>query len=396
MKKIKIMYINLTSELGGSDVSLFALISALDKNKFDPVVVLPHRGPFDDKYSQIAIPVYHIPMSKLARTFNPLPHLKFVLWFVPSILAIAVLIIRLRVQLVHINSMLNLCPAFSARLTGRPLIWHIRELHTEPMFVANILRGIVLLLAHKVIVISKAVKSQFPRSRRIHLIYNPINIEIFRPSRSTNVQRNGIIVGSIGRITELKQYEILLQAIPIVLQQIPDIRVWIVGWAPPRHEKYLDYLKNLAERLSIGDKTVFWGARQDIPYLLQQFDVYVHTSNHREAFGRTVAEAMAAGKPVVATAAGGVREIVQDSVTGFLIPPRNPKILGCYLLRLLQDKELAAKMGYAGKKRVSELFNVEKHVNMICLLYLRILKNDRFLNYTWTTHGCFNRNSELQ
>jgi len=103
-------------------------------------------------------------------------------------------------------------------------------------------------------------------------------------------------------------------------------------------------------------------------------DIFVLTSI-KEHFGRVVIEAMACGKPVIATNSGAVPEIVEDKVTGILVPPEDSEKLAEAIIELLEDKEKAKEMGIAGRKRVEELFSIEKHTRQIEEVYLSLLSS---------------------
>ncbi|PIU68061.1 MAG: glycosyltransferase family 1 protein, partial [Armatimonadetes bacterium CG07_land_8_20_14_0_80_40_9] len=148
-----------------------------------------------------------------------------------------------------------------------------------------------------------------------------------------------------------------------------NIKFLIVGDGPLREE-----LKEQSKDLGIEDEVTFTGSRQDIPEIMAALDIFVLTSI-KEHFGRVVIEAMACGKPVIATNSGAVPEIVEDKVTGILVPPEDSEKLAEAIIELLEDKEKAKEMGIAGRKRVEELFSIEKHTRQIEEVYLSLLSS---------------------
>jgi glycosyltransferase involved in cell wall biosynthesis len=132
--------------------------------------------------------------------------------------------------------------------------------------------------------------------------------------------------------------------------------VLIVGDGPTRPE-----LEALCGELGIADIVRFAGSRGDIATLLRAIDVFVLCST-TECFPISVLEAMASARPVVCTDVGGVREIVIDGVTGYLVPPREPKLLASRLKKVLSDTELAQDMGRAGRRRVECEFTLDASV----------------------------------
>ncbi|MCK5534910.1 glycosyltransferase, partial [bacterium] len=115
----------------------------------------------------------------------------------------------------------------------------------------------------------------------------------------------------------------------------------------------------VAKKLRITGNVVFTGERSDIPELLSVMDISV-LSSLSEGFSNTILESMAAGKPVVATNVGGNPEVVSDNETGILVPPANSQMLAKAMLYLLKNKELAQKMGEAGRKRIEEFFSLKR------------------------------------
>ena len=110
-----------------------------------------------------------------------------------------------------------------------------------------------------------------------------------------------------------------------------------------------------------------------MPCLVAALDVVVHASSTPEPFGLTVIEGMAAGKPVVATAAGGVLDIIEDGVNGMLVPCKDSKAMARAILQILSDRDKAKKMGLAARRRVTEKFTVQHQVTAVQKLYDSIL-----------------------
>jgi glycosyltransferase involved in cell wall biosynthesis len=128
-----------------------------------------------------------------------------------------------------------------------------------------------------------------------------------------------------------------------------------------------------AAALSIGDRVLAIGYRRDMPDVLAAADVVADLSWGGLGITGTIREAMAMGKPVIASAAGGNPELVQDGVSGLLVPPRDPPAFAVALERLLRDPELAARLGRGGRARVEAGFTVEKRLDRIEALYARLI-----------------------
>ncbi len=157
---------------------------------------------------------------------------------------------------------------------------------------------------------------------------------------------------------------------------LPEARFLIVGdviYQTEGHETYKKDLKVLCSDLGLQEKVIFTGFRDDIPDIIAALDVVLHTSSQPEPFGRVLIEAMAMGKPVVATNLGGVPEVVKDGETGLLVPPKEPDALAEASIKLLKDKQFASWLGANGLKHVRANFDAHSHVERIEALYERLL-----------------------
>jgi glycosyltransferase involved in cell wall biosynthesis len=175
---------------------------------------------------------------------------------------------------------------------------------------------------------------------------------------------DGQVIGTVSRLYLVKGIDFLIRA----LAQMDDAALAIVGDGPERAA-----LETLADTLGVAGRIHWTGHRRDVPTLLPAFDLYVQPSLH-EGMSNTILEAMAAGLPVVATAVGGTPEVVDDGVTGLLVPPRDPDALAGVIVRLLRDLDLRRKMGRAGQERVRRHFSLEQMVRQTQALYERLLK----------------------
>ena len=171
------------------------------------------------------------------------------------------------------------------------------------------------------------------------------------------------IVGVVGRLELEKGHPTLLEAWPIVLRSVPEAYLLIVG-----EGSRLDALHDIAREMRILHRVVFTGRRDDIPAVTAAFDVAVLPS-YREAQGLTILEAMALSRPVVASNVGGIPEMIQDGVTGLLVPPHDPPALAGAIVTLLQDHQLADTLGRAGHDLVHDRFCIELMVSAIQSIY---------------------------
>jgi glycosyltransferase involved in cell wall biosynthesis len=132
---------------------------------------------------------------------------------------------------------------------------------------------------------------------------------------------------------------------------------------------YAELLRQRASELGVADRVFFLGSRDNVPEILDALDVLIHCPTAPEPFGRALAEAMAAARPVVAADCGGIPEIVRDGETGYLVRPRDIGGFAARVVRLLRDPELRARLGTAGRRRAEALFGVETHATRVLEAY---------------------------
>jgi glycosyltransferase involved in cell wall biosynthesis len=214
------------------------------------------------------------------------------------------------------------------------------------------------------------------------VVHNAVDLhEFLQPYDVTSV-RNEFgwssaehLVGVVGRLDWWKGHEYFLKAIAQASQQNPHLRGLIIGQPETslHNQLYFQELQALTLSLGLKDKVVFTGFREDVPRLMAALDVVVLSSAEPEPFGRVVIEGMAAAKPVVATAAGGVLDIITDRIDGLLVPGKDAPALARAILWLLSNKEQAEQMGRAARQRVTEKFTVPYQVGVIQKVYDTIL-----------------------
>jgi len=186
------------------------------------------------------------------------------------------------------------------------------------------------------------------------------------------IKPDELVVGKIARLFELKGHNFLLEAAPDIVRQVPNVKFLLVGDGS-LHKHY----QQEAQRLGIAERVVFTGliAPHEVPRYISVMDVVAHLSL-REGLPRTLPQALACGKPVVAFDLDGSGEVCHDGKTGFLIKAQDAGALTLSVVRLLRDRELAGRMGAAGRDLVRVNFSVETMVRKIDELYQQ-LGNER-------------------
>lgn len=194
---------------------------------------------------------------------------------------------------------------------------------------------------------------------KIRIIHNGVDLARFKYTDDRSLVTDlGItssdkVIGIFAMLRPEKDHENFLRAAQLVLDQVPAAKFLIVGDGPMRRE-----IETLVEELALSDRVLLTGARTDVPALLRAIDVFVLSSYTVECFPIALLEAMAAGRPAVCTALGGVPEIIEEANTGYLVPPQNPHALADRLVRILTDPDLAQRMGKAARERAESRFSL--------------------------------------
>jgi glycosyltransferase involved in cell wall biosynthesis len=215
-----------------------------------------------------------------------------------------------------------------------------------------------------------AIQKKVVRPSKIYTVINGINTKKFEnavPPDSLRAELDpsgqGILIGTTGRLMPQKGYHYLVQAMPSILRGFPQVRLVFVGDGPLESE-----LKGLAAQLGVSDQCRFLGFRTDITELLACFDMFVLPSLW-EGLSISLLEALAAGKPIVATNIKGNREVIDHGVNGLLVNPGDPAALAEGIIHLLRDKEKARAMGERAKEKAKAFFSEEAMVRRTLDLY---------------------------
>jgi len=203
--------------------------------------------------------------------------------------------------------------------------------------------------------------SQGIRAHRIDIVPNGIDLTPF-PER--HVWRPARRITTVACLREGKRIDVLIAAAPRILARHPDIEIQIVGDGPCR-----EALIALARSAGVLPRVQFMGHRDDVPAILTASDLFVLPSAS-EASPNVVLEAMAARLPVVATRVGGIPELVDDGVTGHLVPPSDPDALATAILDLLDHPNRAAAFGQAGRMRIAREYSFDRMVAQFEALYM--------------------------
>lgn len=230
-------------------------------------------------------------------------------------------------------------------------------------------------LAHRIVANSEAVRQQLIVEEcvtpdKVVVVRNGLDLRQWSVAGDPADADGEAVVGMVAHFREDKDHATFLRAARRVLNVVPSARFCLIGSGPLESA-----VRECAHRLGITDRVEFRGRLEGeaLRSAVGQFQVSVLASK-TEGLPNTVLESMAAGRPVVATAVGGTQELIEDGVTGFLVPPGDPAALAERVICLLKEPSLAASMGERGRQKVEREFTVERMAGQFQALYRELLR----------------------
>lgn len=385
----RIFYVegNVDGTVGGSYFSLLYLVSGLDRVKFEPVVVFAAPTALASQFEAAGARTLVMPLTPAVRLRGSIGGsvaklLNFFVGFLLEPLRLARFLRQQRADLLHLNNSItrNHPWVVAARLAGVPCITHERGINERLSRRSRVLARSL----KAVICISGAVRESLISGGlgrlRLVTIHNGLDPASMCARRSADQVRAELgltpeqrLIGVIGNIKPWKGQEVVLRAMGLLRETYPDLACVLVGDTARAERDYLRRLESIAADLGISDRIRITGYRKDVADFVAALDIQVHASIAPEPFGRVLLEAMAFSKPLVASGGGAVPEIVADGETGLLFEPGVPEDLARCLRRLLDDPELAARMGRAGYSRLQTRFSLTANVHQTEALYASLL-----------------------
>lgn len=365
---MNILFLEQYSEISGGQLCLLEILEHLDREEYNPFVVVPEAGQLPEALREMGIESVIMPFGSYSQgektAFDVVKMVATSIWLIPKMIKF---IRENRINLVYANAPRTLLwGTLAARLAGVPVVWHL-HLILRGRKAKAMVRLLLRLGVDHVITVSKAVADSFitPKHKPKHLsvVYNGADLNRFNPAIASDKFRrefalapHQLAIGIIGQISAEKGHLTFINVAAVVCNQHPDARFFIVG-GQPFGEGGIPFINELMERVSelgLTENVVFTGPRSDIPDILAGLDILVSASEVPEACPRVVIEGMASGKVVIATENGAVPEIIDDNSDGLLFPVNDHEKLAQLIEAVFNDSELhkAIKAGAREKAEV--------------------------------------------
>lgn len=290
---------------------------------------------------------------------------------------LARLLKKQQIQILHLhNSTAFFYGVIAGKLAGIPAIVyteHARDVF--PNLKVRIADKLLSFLTDRIIVVAEYLKENLIDyekfdEHKISVIYNGIDPAEFniktdhiKKRKELNLDGNSPVIGIVARLDPIKNHVFLIKAMKHVIGKFPKAVLLIVGDGPIHSE-----LKSLVKHYMLDKNVRFLGTRTDVPEIMSVIDVFVLCSKS-EGLSVTLLEAMAAGKPVVATSVGGNPELIEHDINGLLVESDDEEELSKALIELLTDKSKSLKLGEAAKKKIVENFTLNNMVRKYEKIY---------------------------
>jgi len=365
-----VLYIQGVTRYGGAPESLFNLTNRL--TRYRPVVATSREGELTQRLRQAG--VFHLTvkmgMWRKVKSWPFLPGTLYRLYREAK---------KAEIALIHCNTLWDTPYGVTlGRLFKVPVVTHIRNTFEKEKIKKYWLNKVNL-----VITVSKVVVQPLKEAGiSYRVIYNGVDLKVFDRERMSGQEvrrklglEESLVILLPGRVDTTKGQREAVLAMAGVVREVEQAVLVIVGETSRQEAGLVEDLKDLIRKVGVGERVVFTGDRDDMPALYAAADLVIMPSleSAREGFGRVLIEAMAMGKATVATRTGGIPEVVEEGVTGLLVPQGDKEALAKAVIELLKDKERCREMGEAGHRRVKELFDLNRTVAQVEEVYDSLL-----------------------
>jgi glycosyltransferase involved in cell wall biosynthesis len=394
----RVLIVDQSPNLGGTVFGMYELARTLDRSRYEPVIAFCEPHPTEGRFRVLGVEVVHLIESAPPRKAAMSPRndraptlLRGLVSLSRYELACARGVARIirthRIDLVHHNNHLprDRSGVIATALRRVPQICHIhnlRRLAPEARFAARFVDRFVYM--------SKAIERVYLdcgiAPERGTVIYDAIDVPVPVDSHSLEALRaelgldfSDFVIVNAGRIDTWKGHDIFVRAVASLVPYISSIKAVIAGEVSEtaRVAGFDAALNRLVEELGIASRIVFAGFRNDVPRLMAASDVVVHSATEPEPFGRVIVEGMMAGRPVIATNAGGVPEIIDDGMSGLLVPCRDVAALAGAIEYLHDHSSEANTLATEGRARAIQRFGGGRFATEMMRVYDEVLRRPR-------------------
>jgi glycosyltransferase involved in cell wall biosynthesis len=355
---------------GGPHNKTINLAESLRSRGWETVLAIPDQpGTAATRARAVGIEVEELPLRRVRASLDPRIQLRFLRTFPAGVRALEQAIQRHGADVVQIGGLVNPHAAFAARRAGAALVWQVVDARS-PWPVRRSATALLRRYADAVMFNGEALIDIHGGKESLRIptfvYFPPVDTERFIPSperrlrvrEELGISPDALVVGTVSNLVPMKGLETFVSAAPEIAAARAEVRFVVVGATLEAHRAYGERIRSQASGLELRHPIVFAGERSDVESWYAAMDVHVMPS-WSEGTTTTALEAQSCGVPVVATRVGAVHEVVEDGVTGLLVPPERAEALAAATLALLDDPTRRAEMGRAGRAAALERFSTD-------------------------------------
>jgi glycosyltransferase involved in cell wall biosynthesis len=381
--KLHVLYLNHAAQVSGAEMSLRSLLQQFRRSDapVDPVLALPDGGLYAGMMRDEGFCVTLAPLRRLHRPHGLIDTMSSVLHVLQTTPYITRLVQQTHSQLVHSNSTTaHLVGCLAAERLGRPSIWHARDLTSLGPIAGQLAARSSKVIAISACVAEHLIKDGVPE-QKIAIIYNGLDPDEWRVRKDSSLRatlalpEDSFLFGMVGQLIPWKNHAAFIEAAGQLAQEegMANARFAIIGgdlWS--EHKGYVQELRELVKQHHLTDRFNFIPNQNDAVDALSAVDCLVHPT-HSEPFGRVIMEAMALGKPVIAMAENGPREIIVHETDGLLVPSDAEHGLAEAMKRIYQDAALREHLSANSRTSIEARFHIADSANRVLDLYRQLV-----------------------
>jgi len=396
---MNVLYVQQGPGLGGSKISLYHMLKCAPSSQRSYIALaFPKQREYEKLIKPHVEEIYNLDIptwqrynrrTSLEKFREPFGDAIRLLKLIPAARRIKEIIASENIDLVHTNNSVTAVGAFAAWLAKKPHVWHVRESfgvdrQFEPILGDKISYWLIKKLSHEIIC-NSAYTSELFEEFQIHHLIIPNGLDLYEFSKKPvkgnelrskyRIDKGALVIGMVGNLgTELKRHDIFLALAGELAITFPNLKFIVFGKSKNLDQTaYTKRLRSLAQELNLENKVIWAGFEDQPAAIMNSMDIMVHPAL-TEGSGRVVMEAMAAGIPVVAMRSGGVKELIHDGETGFLLEPGNIDKMATKIKMLLECEDLRKKIGDNARKYANEHFSDQATMDAIVKVYQNIIQ----------------------
>lgn len=375
----KVIFFSHSQALGGAELSLLDLLERIDRRVFEPVLLTSGAGSLADRAARLSTEIIEVKIPPNVLNWQRGgPFRTVMIWSAfGSVFKLAKVLEAQRPAVLYTHSQkAHILGGLAGRLCGMPVVWHLREILDRPGL-RRFMSFLSFFVPSKIICVSRAVAEQLPQAVRVQkteVVPNGMDVSVLRSQatdRGSSIRTklglppDSPLIAMIARIAPGKGQHIFIEMARRVVEVYPAARFLIAGGPLFGDETCLEALRRQVGEKGLDGKVFFAGHLENPLPAMAEADVLVHCPVVPEGFGRSVAEAMALGVPVISVRAGGIPELIDNGVSGLLIEPGDAEGLEKAVVRLLSDRALAVRLVRAARERIETRFTMEASITAI-------------------------------